>query len=134
MTKISIRFELKEALSDLTPQTREVLGAVVARTAFAIERRAKMRVPVDTGNLKNSIRANVKEARAALRAEVGAGGSSDTGTAVEYAAYVEFGTSRKGARPYFTPAVEEERPFFEKAVGLAIEQGAKAAASRKGIR
>lgn len=33
----------------------------------------------------------------------------DVGTAVEYAAFVEIGTSRMGARPYLRPALEAAR-------------------------
>lgn len=134
MNPIRVRIELKSGLADLTPQVREVLGALVARTALAIERGAKQRVPVRSGNLKNSIKANAKEARSALRAEVEAGGAGNTGTSVEYAVYVELGTVRMPARPFFTPAVEAEGPAFEKAALLAIEQGAKAAAQTAGVK
>ena len=35
---------------------------------------------------------------------------------VEYAFYLEFGTSRMAARPFLFPSVEEERPIFMKAL------------------
>jgi hypothetical protein len=45
------------ALSSATP-----MANIVARTARAIEREAKQRAPVDTGNLRSSIRAFPAEA------------------------------------------------------------------------
>lgn len=74
---------------------------IVAETALAIETHAKLFVPVDTGNLRNSIQAQEESATQWVVA-----------TGVEYAEYVEFGTSRMAARPYMTPAAERERPHF----------------------
>ena len=57
---------------------------------------------IDTSNLSNSIQVE----------------STRTGAIVystaEYAAYLEFGTSHMGARPFFAPAVEQEAPRFER--------------------
>ena len=56
---------------------------------------AKMLCPVDTGNLRNSI-THTTDAE---------GKVEYVGTNVEYAAYVEFGTSKTRAQPYIQPAV-----------------------------
>jgi len=53
-----------------------------------------------TGNLNNSIQSHPT---AADEAQVG---PSDTGPAAEYAAFVEYGTSRAPAYPYMRPAYE----------------------------
>lgn len=81
-----------------------VARAAVSKAAFDIEGRAKATVPVDTGNLKNSIRTEMAELSAVV------------GTHVEYAPYVEFGTVRMGARPYLVPAAEAVRPSFLQAM------------------
>ena len=66
---------------------------------------AKMECPVDTGNLRNSI------------SHTSDGETEYIGTNVEYAAYVELGTSKSKAQPYLQPAVqdhkEEYRRIFE---------------------
>lgn len=66
---------------------------------------AKKKCPVDTGNLRNSITHVYDEDSAYI------------GTNVEYAPYVEFGTSRMKAQPFLRPAaenhVDEYREIFE---------------------
>ena len=42
------------------------------------------------------------------------------GTNVEYAPYVELGTSRMGAKPYLRPAVENSRKKIEKAIEISF--------------
>lgn len=75
------------------------------KTAFDIEAGAKVRAPVDTGNLKGSIGADrVKEAH--YRITVGA----------HYGAYVEYGTYRMAAQPYFMPAFNAAISYFETAM------------------
>lgn len=71
---------------------------------------AKMKCPVDTGRLRNSI----------THAQEG----DDTeilGTNVEYAPYVEFGHRSPGGRhvpgqPYFEPAVQDHIPEYKRIV------------------
>lgn len=72
-------------------------------TALDVEGYAKTVVPVDTGNLKNSIQTMMESDVSAV-----------VGTPVHYAIYVEFGTSRMAARPYLLPALERaKKPFVE---------------------
>lgn len=87
-------------------------GLAVAKAAHDIEARAKNAAPVDTGFLKSSIRAD-QEGPFTWRVDVQA----------EYGGYVEFGTSRMAARPYFTPAVEFVRPSFIQAMSGIIKGG-----------
>jgi HK97 gp10 family phage protein len=56
---------------------------------------------VDTGTLLNS-----------LTSELEGPGTAVVYTNVEYASYLEYGTSRMAARPFLTPAVEAVRPAF----------------------
>lgn len=78
---------------------------------LAAEGYAKRACPVDTGNLRNSITHAVE-------------GSEDAvyiGTNVEYAPYVELGTSRQEAQPFLRPAASghgaQYRQVLEKALG-----------------
>lgn len=90
----------------LMPKAR---GAV-QKAAFDVEARAKELVPVDTGALKNSIQS---EMTGDLSAVVAVG--------MEYAPYVEYGTSRGAAQPYLTPAADMVRPGFEAAVKQLVD-------------
>ena len=72
------------------------------RLAAAVVDDARRLVPVDTGALRGTIRSTV---------------DADTGTivvsagdaTVDYAAHVEYGTSRGPAQPYLRPAVHKNR-------------------------
>lgn len=75
------------------------VAAALARAAVTVEGAAKRLCPVDTGRLRASITHRLGEDAESPFAEVG--------TDVEYAAYVEFGTSRTRAQPYLRPALAE---------------------------
>lgn len=121
----------------------------VAKAAFAIEARAKLKAPVDTGALRASIYTSLKshskfddaKASATERSQrrnkqgrispLGDGDfvklpepKSETvayvGPSVEYGAGIELGTSQRGATPYLLPAVRETEPEFKMLMGRAI--------------
>lgn len=120
---------------------RKIPGNVadaVASTAFAIERQAKINAPVDTSALRGSIYARIgktkdgyAEAAAAVAAarpgtKMGAlpepenATTAYVGPGVEYAVYVELGTSRMGAQPFLLPAVRAvENSLADKFGGIA---------------
>ena len=75
------------ALNSAKRQTTEAIGLYV-------EGEAKLRCPVDTGNLRSSISHDSDEEKATI------------GTNVEYGISVEKGTSKQKAQPYLTPAAE----------------------------
>ncbi len=74
---------------------------------------AKAVVPVDTGALRRSIRQEPKPQRedgyyvAGITAGGGGVVNPRTGREVDYAGFVEWGTSRTPAQPYLTPAIYE---------------------------
>lgn len=72
-----------------------------AKAALDMEAGMKMRAPIDTGNLRNSIQAR----------KVGTAHWRVTVTA-EYGIYVEYGTRFNRAQPYFFPTVAEVTPAF----------------------
>lgn len=82
---------------------RDQVRAIVRKTAFLVEGRAKILAPVDTGFLQNSITTSALS-EATYVVAVGA----------EYGIYVEFGTRKTRAQPYFIPAIEEGRRYFDR--------------------
>lgn len=78
----------------------EAIERGVERSANFIADVARQLAPVDTGALRGSIR--VEDGAHALARRVVAGGTDG----VDYAAYVEYGTSRSAAQPFMTPAKE----------------------------
>lgn len=91
---------------ELIRKSPEKAKELVEKAAFELEARAKLDVPVDTGTLRNSIQTTFEND----------GFTGVVATNVEYAIYVEYGTRFMSARPYFTPAVEQVRASFERAV------------------
>lgn len=69
------------------------------RSSLRIERMAKVKAPVDTGALKNTI------------FQAKAGSLTYKVTAPQhYAIYVEKGTRKMAAQPFLSPAIDAERP------------------------
>ena len=76
-------------------EIKQAITAALEVVGGTAERHVKEVTPVDTGRLRNSItHAPVSESVEMV------------GTGVEYAVYVEFGTSKMGAQPYLRPGVE----------------------------
>lgn len=93
-------------LSELNTQIEAGVQKAKLRAAFEIEREAVSEVQVDSGRLKNSIMTRED------------GDIVEVGSDVEYAQYVEFGTSKMAAHPYLQPAVEKVRKDYP---GIIIE-------------
>ena len=113
--------EIKKALESQVRNALEAIGAEAERIASG-------KCPTDTGLLKNSIThavsgegtamSSYRADRADASGEIKSGGYTGTvggekeasvyiGTNVEYAPYVELGTSRQDAQPFLKPAIEE---------------------------
>ena len=99
----------------------QVIDAGVQETAEAIERTATGLVPVDTGALRTSIQVNGAEGTGERTVEAGQG--------LDYAPFVEYGSSRAPAQPFMTPAAEQNRP----ALAANIERRLKDLADRSRI-
>lgn len=78
--------------------------ALVTASTFAVEAGAKVRAPVDTGNLRSSIFSTIRTDGAAVIGE--------TGPSANYGDYLERGTSRMAPQPYVFPALDAEAPRF----------------------
>lgn len=88
---------------EIIERTGDAVEAALEAIGQRAEGYAKLKAPVDTGRLRNSI---THEQR-----------GRDTevlGTVVEYAPYVEYGTRRAKAQPYFKPAVQDHVAEYKK--------------------
>ena len=93
-----------DALPEQIAQALEAIG-------LAAEGYAKDDCPVDTGRLRASI-SHARDDNAAY-----------IGTNVEYAAFVELGTSRMKARPYLRPAAENHLEEYKSLTEMALKGG-----------
>ena len=88
---------------------KEELDNAIARALEAIgmqaENYAKMECPVDTGRLRNSITHEQENENTEV-----------IGTNVEYAPYVEMGTSKSRAQSFLEPAVVEHVDEYKEIV------------------
>ncbi|QYU58207.1 HK97 gp10 family phage protein [Weissella confusa] len=88
-------------VNQITNLKQKAISREVINSAHRIERDAKERAPFDTGNLKKNITASrVDEYQAKAI------------SAANYSEYVDKGTRKMAAQPFFTPAVESERTKF----------------------
>lgn len=103
--------------TDHSPEVLEALEIAIARGLEAIglaaEGHAKRAAPVDTGRLRNSIAHAVK------------GDAAYIGTNVEYAPYVELGTSRKAPKPYLRPAATQHGSEYKALMQASIDEELK---------
>lgn len=120
-----IRLDTK-VLDRLTAEMAYKAEQIVTKIAFDVEAGAKTRAPVDTGALKASIYTSTRrsstyrdhtgdaflanpDARIAPEVEAPHRLEAVVAAPMEYAVYVELGTSKMGAQPFLGPAVEAVR-------------------------
>lgn len=94
--------EFLSALGKVTDKALEEIGLVA-------ERHAKKYCPVDTGRLRNSITHDRDSSAAYI------------GTNVEYAPYVELGTSKQKEKPYLRPAAQNHKSQYESILKKNLE-------------
>lgn len=87
-----------DALRELFESPSGEVARDLQRRALQVERAAKQLCPVDTGRLRSSITNEIGQDGEGLVAVIG--------TNVEYAPYVELGTSKMAAQPFLLPALE----------------------------
>jgi len=102
--------ELEDKLSNLDEKLKRALEEALEEIAEKIRDDAKSFAPVDTGALRKSIRVE-KKGELQFSVVAGDGGviNPRTGREVDYAGFVEFGTSRMSPQPYMQPALEKNR-------------------------
>lgn len=103
--------------TDHSTEVLEALESAISRGLEAIglsaEGHAKRAAPVDTGRLRNSIAHAVK------------GDAAYIGTNVEYAPYVELGTSRQAPKPYLRPAATQHGSEYKALMQASIDEELK---------
>lgn len=92
-----VRFD-EGALDALFDSPSGEVAKDLKRRSTQVTRAAKRACPVDTGRLRSSITDEVGADAGGLVARIG--------TNVNYAIFVELGTSRMSARPYLRPALK----------------------------
>lgn len=103
-------------LSKAGPKAMERAKVVLKKTALDVERNAKNIVPVDLGNLKNSI------GHSDMRMLSAASMSVEIGPTAEYGQYVELGTSTQAPQAYMGPSLDRFSGTFEQAVAQLGEE------------
>ena len=108
---------IKDALEDQVEQALTAVGITAENNAKREITRAVYDTPesktyVRTGRLRNSLTHSVAMNEKAVY----------VGRAVEYAAYVELGTSRMRARPYLRPAVANYTDEYKNLVKQALSR------------
>ncbi|MEX1037862.1 MAG: HK97-gp10 family putative phage morphogenesis protein, partial [Acidimicrobiia bacterium] len=109
--------DMKRELDRAGDEILDALALVVKESAWAVIDDARHLVPVDTGNLRDSI---TYRSKGEHRAEV----YIDTSDAT-YGHIVEFGTSARPEQPFMGPAAERERSQLKKRVVEEIERIAR---------
>lgn len=119
MAKITARLEgyeaTQRALLKAPEVTKALAGDVVAKSTFSLEQRARALAPRGlTGRLRKAItsKASATAGRVGIAPGFGLGGKTK-GPEV-YWIFVEFGTVRTAARPFFRPAAEAEKADYLK--------------------
>ena len=102
---VSFKSEYKSHKAERMKEARDWLDKGMLKATLLVEREAKKGCPVDTARLRSSITSSVFHE--GLFKQVG-----KVGTDVEYASYVEFGTSRMSAQPFLFPALRMFSPFW----------------------
>ena len=97
MAKVNFTDNSAKFIEELQSKAQTALVAC----GLQAEGYAKMLCPVDTGRLRNSILSETDDTTAYI------------GTNVEYAAYVEMGTSKTKAQPYLQPAGQDHESEYQ---------------------
>ncbi len=114
MANANISVDVTAFLNSLGEYRQEVedgLERVIAYHARQIERKAKIKCPVDTGRLRTSITIEFGKLYAIV------------GTNVEYAPHVEYGTSKWSGKPFLRPAAIEQSPEFYREILEIVSAG-----------
>lgn len=111
-------------LIDRIPGNRKT---AIKAVGFRVEALAKMKAPVDLGNLRNSIymRSSEENPVSELATEElpkPPESSVYIGPSVEYGVYQELGTNVMDAQPYMLPALREVESELEESFGVLVNE------------
>lgn len=108
---------LQAKLSKLDPLTRAGIVAGVQKAALKVEGDAKLMAPVDTGALRGSITTGGRSTPDGAEATIG--------SSLEYAPYVELGTSRMSAQPFLQPGLQKNKKIATQIVVSEVRKAIK---------
>lgn len=98
-----------------------LMKRITAKAGDQIAAEAKRNAPKRTGALRTSIKSQgVKKGVGSISVQVTAGGPSQPHD-VDYATYVEEGTSRMAPQPFMRPAVDKVLPDWEKEMAEVVQ-------------
>lgn len=106
MSLLAWQAELAGSPADAMQKASQLLRAA----GFQTQAMARTLVPVDTGFLRTSITVGHPSGRDTAPGDL----EVQIGPEAAYGVYVEYGTTKRGGRPYMTPAAET--------VGKALEE------------
>lgn len=122
--KTSLKIKVAyDKIPEYSVKVNRAANKAALKTALDTQRRIKRNIKsvgaVRTGYMRDSVYANVGPSKAAVSAGKGVISVSsgprvfgEVGVGADYAYYVEYGTSKMKARPFFRPAIDEmERTF-----------------------
>lgn len=139
--------ELTSRIPEITAQLQPQAQAVVERTAYDIQRRA--RIKIQTG--PKTGRVYKRYGREHQASAPGEPPATDTGflagtiqvavrmleaivdVFADYGVYLEFGTSRMAPRPFLSPSVSEAREGFEQGMGAIFTGGPTTTLQTRGL-
>jgi HK97 gp10 family phage protein len=101
---------LADDLNEAGPRAVERAKLAISKTGHDTVADAQNLVPVDTGNLKNSIGVDIDPD----------GLGFEAGPTANYGHYVEYGTSRMSPQPYMMPAFDRRLPPAYEAFGQIV--------------
>lgn len=96
--------DLAADLAKAGPKQMLLAQRVIVKTAHDIEGTAKQLAAVDTGMMRGSIGSDIRPLQAII------------GPTVDYAPFVEFGTSRAAPQPFMGPAAARHEPGYYQAM------------------
>lgn len=109
------RVTLKSRLPEIAAELRPRVSAAVKETAEVVAAEARARVPVDSGDLKDSITVTRKEAAGY---SVNAEAQDDNG--LYYGWFQEFGTRYDPPQPFLIPALEANHATAEQFIAASL--------------
>lgn len=101
---MAINIQIEDYSEEFLRELAVKVPAALEECGLVAEGYAKRLCPVDTGNLRNSITHTLN------------GNAEYIGTSVEYAPYVEMGTTRTRAQPFIKPSVADHVDRYKRII------------------
>jgi len=98
--------ELMKKFNKLSDDIKKEINQSIVKAGTNTQKEAKLRVPVRTGALRNSIMMQINEG---IKGSI----SVTVGAYMPYASFVEYGTIYQRPKPYLMPAYEKAKRELE---------------------